>query len=208
MSSIVGVQTPQSEVIRWKRFPHYCPIVRGIHQSPMNSRHKGTGVQRFDASFDVSLNKRSRNRWSEMARRLCVVILLRHSVEPDQWFIRGMKLKPLPYFDPSSGLWRKPQCTEVTRVTDQADRHTDEETKPFQKPVNHFSERHPMGHGKRRQGISRGHKESKWSLLPRLISFCKGLFAHLNYWWGEISWLKCYQQQRIFTECVERQATT
>ena len=29
------------DVIKWKHFPHYCPFVRGIHRSPVNSPHKG-----------------------------------------------------------------------------------------------------------------------------------------------------------------------
>ena len=29
------------DIIKWKHFPHYWPFVRGIHQSPMNSPHKG-----------------------------------------------------------------------------------------------------------------------------------------------------------------------
>ena len=29
------------DVIKWKNFPRYCPFVRGIHRSPVNSPHKG-----------------------------------------------------------------------------------------------------------------------------------------------------------------------
>ena len=29
------------DVIKWKHFPRYWPFVRGIHQSPVNSTHKG-----------------------------------------------------------------------------------------------------------------------------------------------------------------------
>ena len=29
------------DVIKWKHFPSYWPFVRGIHQSPVNSPHKG-----------------------------------------------------------------------------------------------------------------------------------------------------------------------
>ena len=31
----------QDDVIKWKHFPRYLPIVRGIHRSPGNSPHKG-----------------------------------------------------------------------------------------------------------------------------------------------------------------------
>ena len=29
------------DVIKWKHFPRYCPFVRRIHRSPVNSPHKG-----------------------------------------------------------------------------------------------------------------------------------------------------------------------
>ena len=29
------------DAIKWKHFPRYWPFVRGIHRSPVNSRHKG-----------------------------------------------------------------------------------------------------------------------------------------------------------------------
>ena len=29
------------DIIKWKHFPHYWPFVWGIHQSPVNSQHKG-----------------------------------------------------------------------------------------------------------------------------------------------------------------------
>ena len=29
------------DVIKWKHFPRYWPLVRGIHRSPVNSPHKG-----------------------------------------------------------------------------------------------------------------------------------------------------------------------
>ena len=28
-------------IIKWKHFPRYCPFVRGIHRSSLNSNHKG-----------------------------------------------------------------------------------------------------------------------------------------------------------------------
>ena len=30
-----------NDVIKWTLFPRYCPFVRGIHRSPVNSPHKG-----------------------------------------------------------------------------------------------------------------------------------------------------------------------
>ena len=35
------VQKYHDDIIKWKHFPRYWPIVRGIHQSPVNSPHKG-----------------------------------------------------------------------------------------------------------------------------------------------------------------------
>ena len=34
------IRTPD-DVIKWKHFPRYWPFVRRIHQSPLNSPHKG-----------------------------------------------------------------------------------------------------------------------------------------------------------------------
>ena len=33
--------TLHDDVTRWKPFPHYCPFVRGIHRSPVDSPDKG-----------------------------------------------------------------------------------------------------------------------------------------------------------------------
>ena len=35
------IQLNHDDVIKWKNFPRYCPFVRGIHRSPVNSPHKG-----------------------------------------------------------------------------------------------------------------------------------------------------------------------
>ena len=54
--------TYHGDVNPWKRFPRYWPLVMGIHQSPVDSHHKGpvlhTGLNIF---FHVSLNKRFKN---------------------------------------------------------------------------------------------------------------------------------------------------
>ena len=42
MASVTdGFSHKYDDVIKWKRFPRYCPFVRGIHRSPVNSPHKG-----------------------------------------------------------------------------------------------------------------------------------------------------------------------
>ena len=35
------VRLRHDDVIKWKHFPRYWPLVRGIHRSPVNSTHKG-----------------------------------------------------------------------------------------------------------------------------------------------------------------------
>ena len=35
------ISLPQDDVIKWKHYSRYWPFVRGIHQSPVNSPHKG-----------------------------------------------------------------------------------------------------------------------------------------------------------------------
>ena len=37
----ITICTCHDNVIKWKHFPHYWPFVWGIHQSPVNSPHKG-----------------------------------------------------------------------------------------------------------------------------------------------------------------------
>ena len=39
------------DVFKWKHFPRYCPFVRGIHRSPVNSPHKGQGCGDLMVSF-------------------------------------------------------------------------------------------------------------------------------------------------------------
>ena len=40
-ASILKRRPLHDYVIKWKHFPRYWPFVRGIHQSPVNSPHKG-----------------------------------------------------------------------------------------------------------------------------------------------------------------------
>ena len=41
MAAILQTIFSHDDVIKWKHFPRYWPFVRGIHQSPVNSPHKG-----------------------------------------------------------------------------------------------------------------------------------------------------------------------
>ena len=36
------------DVMTWKLFPYYCPFVRGIHRSPVDSPHKRPVMWTFD----------------------------------------------------------------------------------------------------------------------------------------------------------------
>ena len=56
-------------VIKWKYFPRYWPFVRGVHQSPVNSLHKGQwrGALMFSliCALDERLSKQSLGWWFE-----------------------------------------------------------------------------------------------------------------------------------------------
>ena len=41
MVLVIEIPSYYDDIIKWKHFPHYWPFVWGIHQSPMNSLHKG-----------------------------------------------------------------------------------------------------------------------------------------------------------------------
>ena len=49
---------PHDDVIRWKHFPRYWPLVREFHRSPMNSPYKGQLRGTLLFSFNLRLNKR------------------------------------------------------------------------------------------------------------------------------------------------------
>ena len=48
------------DVIKWKRFPRYWPFVRGIHQEPVNSPHKG----QWHGTLMFSLIRALTNSWA------------------------------------------------------------------------------------------------------------------------------------------------
>ena len=61
------------DVITWKHFPRYWPIVRGIHRSPASPPHKGQWCGALMFPLICALNKRSskqsRSWWFEMPSR-------------------------------------------------------------------------------------------------------------------------------------------
>ena len=60
------------DVIKWKHFPRYWPLVRGIHRWPVNSPHKGQwrGASMFSLiCLNKRLDKQSRGWWFEKPSR-------------------------------------------------------------------------------------------------------------------------------------------
>ena len=60
------------DVIKWKHFPRYWPLLRGIHRSPVNSPHKGQrrGALMFSLiCLKKQLSKQSRRWWFETLSR-------------------------------------------------------------------------------------------------------------------------------------------
>ena len=51
--------TQHDDVIKWKHFPRYWPIVRGIHRSTVNSPHKG----QWHGALIFSLKRLSKQSW-------------------------------------------------------------------------------------------------------------------------------------------------
>ena len=60
-----------NDVIKWKHFPRYWPFVRGIHQWPVDTQHKGQwrGALMFDLRLNKRLSKQSRRWWFETPPR-------------------------------------------------------------------------------------------------------------------------------------------
>ena len=76
------------DVIKWKHFPRYWPLVRGIHRPPVNSPHKRPVTPSFDVFFDLRLNKRlSKQSWGWWLKTLSCPL----------WRHRNDKLQQAPY---------------------------------------------------------------------------------------------------------------
>ena len=98
------------DVIKWKHFPRYWPFVRGIHQSPVNSLHKGQwrgalmfslicvwingwvnnleagDLRRYHAHYDVNVM------WNDShASRIAVTLVFQH-IMIRYWYL----LFPIP----------------------------------------------------------------------------------------------------------------
>ena len=55
--------TTHHDVIKWKHFQHYWPFVKGIHQSPVDSRHKGQWRRALVFSLMWAWTSASTNTW-------------------------------------------------------------------------------------------------------------------------------------------------
>ena len=66
----------------WKCFLHYCPFVGRIHQSPVDSSHKGSVMLSFDVLCAVSLKKILKKQWSCLwIKTLSLMFMWRHCNE-------------------------------------------------------------------------------------------------------------------------------
>ena len=67
-SKIVFLTLHDDDIIKWKHFPRYWPIVRGIHRSHVNSPNKGGWRGALMLSLICTwkrVSKQSKHRWSE-----------------------------------------------------------------------------------------------------------------------------------------------
>ena len=85
--------------IKWKHFPRYRPLVRGIHRWPVNSPHKGPVTRMFDVFIDLRLYKRlSKSREAGDLRR--------HRAHYDVIVMKpwvSVKVKPMIWIKPTRG---------------------------------------------------------------------------------------------------------
>ena len=72
----------RDDVMTWKRFPHYWPYVKEIHQSPVDFPSQKDSNAGFDVFLDVSLN----NRFNKQPRLIedAMTVMWRHCYEFDQ----------------------------------------------------------------------------------------------------------------------------
>ena len=61
-TSLRSITHTHDDVIKWKHFPRYCPFVRGIHRSSVNSPTKGSDAELW-CFFDMYPNKRLSKQW-------------------------------------------------------------------------------------------------------------------------------------------------
>ena len=82
------LRNAQDDVIEWKHFPHYWTIVRGIHQSPVGSPHKGQWRVFVDLRLNKRLSKQSNRRWYGHRANYGVTVM-RYASTSLQWRHNG-----------------------------------------------------------------------------------------------------------------------
>ena len=100
------------DVIKWRRFPRYCPFVRGIHRAPVNSPHKGQwrGALIFSltcAWINGWVNNREAGDWRRHYAHYDVTIMV--------WDLWWLSNQPVPGQRCRSGgrLERTCRCTQL-----------------------------------------------------------------------------------------------
>ena len=94
------------DVIKWKHFQRYWPFVRGIHQPPMNSPHKGQWRRAFMFSLIYGwLNGWVNNREAGELKRRCahydvIVIGSKFQCHP-----RHRKISLFTKYHPNDRIW-------------------------------------------------------------------------------------------------------
>ena len=104
------------DVIKWKHFPCYWPIVRGIHQSPVDSPHKGKWCKFLMFSLICAWT----NIWANLLEMMYHPIWLNHQCRDVNWghpysYLGAIRPSLCPcilsYF--KSVLWNMDQCLVV-----------------------------------------------------------------------------------------------
>ena len=78
--SVKDHKSLHDDVIKWKHFPRYWPYVRGIHQSPVNSPHRGQwrGTLMFSlicARINGWVNNREAGEWRHNRVHYDVIVM-------------------------------------------------------------------------------------------------------------------------------------
>ena len=82
----VGNGSLHDDVIKWKHLPCYWPFVWGIHQSPVNSPHKGQWRGAFMFSLICAwINRLVNSREAGYLRRYCAHYDVIVMIEPQQY---------------------------------------------------------------------------------------------------------------------------
>ena len=104
LSTICADNWAHDDVIKRKHFPRYWPFVQGIHQSPVNSQHKGQWRRALMFSLicvwiNGWVNKREAGDWRCYCAHYDVIVM---NTRGHGIIIHGIDLDILEYFNLSS----------------------------------------------------------------------------------------------------------